>query len=916
VNLEEATLLEDEIDQAMSCGALDRAEQLARRYRSAARDIPESASPLPLTFRAAWLAAQVALAAGKLAECARLVASLVPLPAGAPKALRCRVWLAGAEALARLDRPEPARDWLDRAREEEQALASNPLLRLRELRIRLRLGELASLSDSLRACARALEQSGDRLHQVLLLCDEGRAWDVAGDLDRALDCWNRGEQLARPLGSDPVRADVFIQLARVDHLRGYFQSALDRYEAVLVWPLPAPQFLEANLRRLLVLLDLECHEQVRVALRSLLPDDPDQVPEELSALARMLRALTGDGTESASVEVRAYQAGREGDLAGARNLYEQGLEQASGPARRARLTLALGLLALACGDRAEAHRWLSEAERLARQENLPEVLWRTLQGYGQLAAELDGDEELARRCYEDAVLLSEEQAARLRHGSDALAHRLHRGEVLRRLLQATARRGDAAGMFRCQELERGRFLLDLWRSAPSPGRGPVVEDAELNDLDRQISACQESQRRREELLLQRDRVLDRRLRDRSRRDVAALPALPELDELQQILPPGTVYLAPSLVGEELHLLVVRPGKKPRIITAPDRPTRSAGRLRDQIDAFRSALFAQLERYRQGLPLGRTERHQLDMLLAEAGHGALGQALRTALEDSPAPGERIVQVPDGPLHGFPLHALRLDDRYLIESHEVVTVFAGSLFVHQARHRPRRRSGRALVVTESESVLPGAAREGEGVAATFWNVRRLHGPQANRAALRRCLPSVGVMHLACHALFDAHHPLDALVRLPSGESWRAVEWLHEPFDGLHLVTLSACRSAEVAPLVGQEVFGLVTGLLGSGVRAVVAGLWPVADREAGPFMWRFYRQRLLSDLPAALASAMRETLSLPDSSPLFWAAFALFGDPAACPAPRSWWGRWLGRWLQRRHERRFASPARGPIPESHP
>jgi tetratricopeptide (TPR) repeat protein len=824
--------------------------------------------------------------------------------------------LVGAEALARLDRPESSRGYLARALEEKQALASHPLLRLRELRIRLRLGELASLSGALRECAAALEQSGDRVHQVLLLCDEGRAWDAAGDLYRALDSWNRAEQLARPLGPDPVRADVFIQLARVDHLRGHFQSALDRYEAVLAWPLPAPQLLEAGLRRLLVLLDLNQHEQVRVALSSMLPDDPGQLPEELRTLGEMMRALTGDGQGSASVEVRAHQAGRAGDLAGARVLYEQALAQASGPARRARLTLALGLLALACGDRAEAHRWLSEAEHLARQENLPEVLWRTLQGQGQLAAELDGDEERARQCYEEAVLLSEEQAAPLRHGSDALAHRLHRGEVLRRLLQAAARRGDAAGVFRYQELERGRFLLDLWRSAPSPGSGPLEQDAELNDLDRQISACQNSCRQREELLLQRDRALDRRLRDRSRRDLAALPALPELEELQQALPPGTVYLAPSLVGEELHLLVVRPGEKARIISVPDRPTHSAGRLRDQIDAFRSALFSQLERYRQGRPMGSAERRQLDTLLAEVGRGALGQALRIALENSPAPGERLIQVPDGPLHGFPLHALRLDDRYLIETHEVVTVFAGSLFVHQARNRPRRRSGRALVVTESESVLPAAAREGEGVAATFWNAHRLHGSQANRAALRRWLPSVGVMHLACHALFDAHHPLDALVQLPSGESWRAVEWLHEPLDGLRLVTLSACRSAEVAPLVGREVFGLVTGLLGSGVRAVVAGLWPVADREAGPFMGRFYRHRLLNDLPGALALAMRETLSLPDSSPLFWAAFALFGDPAAWPAPRSWWGRWLGRWRQRRHECRFPVPAKGPIPESPP
>ena len=67
----------------------------------------------------------------------------------------------------------------------------------------------------------------------------------------------------------------------------------------------------------------------------------------------------------------------------------------------------------------------------------------------------------------------------------------------------------------------------------------------------------------------------------------------------------------------------------------------------------------------------------------------------------------------------------------------------------------------------------------------------------------------------------------------------------------MTPSACRSAEVASLIGREVFGLVTGLLGGGVRAVLAGLWPVADREVRPLMWRFYRHRLVHELPTALA-----------------------------------------------------------------
>ena len=42
-----------------------------------------------------------------------------------------------------------------------------------------------------------------------------------------------------------------------------------------------------------------------------------------------------------------------------------------------------------------------------------------------------------------------------------------------------------------------------------------------------------------------------------------------------------------------------------------------------------------------------------------------------------------------------------------------------------------------------------------------------------------------------------------------------------------------------LLGREVFGLVTGVLGGGVRAVLAGLCPVAAQEVTPLMWHFYR-----------------------------------------------------------------------------
>src|SRR5262249_60831261 len=132
---------------------------------------------------------------------------------------------------------------------------------------------------------------------------------------------------------------------------------------------------------------------------------------------------------------------------------------------------------------------------------------------------------------------------------------LHRADVLRHLLRAACRRGDAAAVFRYQELNRGRLLLELWRAAPHrPEHSPLAATPALAELDSQIEACEKELaarpeapepllRRREELLLRRDRLFDEFLRDRSRRGEAALPALPELPELELALPPGTVCVA-------------------------------------------------------------------------------------------------------------------------------------------------------------------------------------------------------------------------------------------------------------------------------------------------------------------------------------------------------------------------------------
>jgi tetratricopeptide (TPR) repeat protein len=182
---------------------------------------------------------------------------------------------------------------------------------MRELRVRLWLGEVRGLSASLERCAAALQAAGNFPDLALLHAEEGRAWFEADDFPRAEVCWRRAlayvsEQPGVPEAPEPcriggrggrnvnpVRADLFLQWGRLEHRRGRFQAALDRFAIALASTAPgSAQELNVRLRGLLVLLDLNRVAEVRAVRRSLLVDrEEETLPEEVLGVLRLLDGL-------------------------------------------------------------------------------------------------------------------------------------------------------------------------------------------------------------------------------------------------------------------------------------------------------------------------------------------------------------------------------------------------------------------------------------------------------------------------------------------------------------------------------------------------------------------------------------------------------------------------------------------------
>jgi CHAT domain-containing protein len=92
---------------------------------------------------------------------------------------------------------------------------------------------------------------------------------------------------------------------------------------------------------------------------------------------------------------------------------------------------------------------------------------------------------------------------------------------------------------------------------------------------------------------------------------------------------------------------------------------------------------------------------------------------------------------------------------------------------------------------------------------------------------------------------------------------------------LVTLSGCATGMNVVTPGDELLGLVRGLLHAGAHSLLLTLWDVHDQSTADFMARFYRlcQDGLSKA-SALQGAMIE-LRERHPHPYYWAPFTLIG-----------------------------------------
>ncbi len=270
----------------------------------------------------------------------------------------------------------------------------------------------------------------------------------------------------------------------------------------------------------------------------------------------------------------------------------------------------------------------------------------------------------------------------------------------------------------------------------------------------------------------------------------------------------------------------------------------------------------------------------------------------------AASDRVLLVPDGPLHLLPFGALLRetsaaspdDARYLAEWKPLHTVLSATVYAELKKTRrsappassggpllaafgdpryPRKithgnpedvadarlRSAARLGFLGELEPLPHSRREVEGIAALYPSdtAKTYLGRDATEERAKAVSRDTRMLHLAAHGRVDDRFPLNSWLALSLPEApadgqdngllqvWEIFERVRLDAD---LVVLSACESGLGQEQGGDGLIGLTRAFQYAGARSVLASLWQVRDQATAELMVRFYRH-LRSGLPKAEA-----------------------------------------------------------------
>lgn len=233
---------------------------------------------------------------------------------------------------------------------------------------------------------------------------------------------------------------------------------------------------------------------------------------------------------------------------------------------------------------------------------------------------------------------------------------------------------------------------------------------------------------------------------------------------------------------------------------------------------------------------------------------------------------LIVAPHGFLHYLPFHALRDGERFLADRFSVSYTPSASVY-YLCCTKKMKAPDRTLVLGIPDPSAPYILDEVWAVASVLPNSEVFLGAEATVSVLRSKGPESRFLHIATHGSFRQDNPMFSSIRL--GDAQFSLFDLYELKLSAELVTLSGCGTGLNVVGPGDELLGLVRGLLYAGAQGMLVTLWDVNDQSTAEFMKLFYQQVRRNPNKARAVQRAMQALRETYPHPYYWAPFVFVG-----------------------------------------
>ncbi len=309
-------------------------------------------------------------------------------------------------------------------------------------------------------------------------------------------------------------------------------------------------------------------------------------------------------------------------------------------------------------------------------------------------------------------------------------------------------------------------------------------------------------------------------------------------------------------GDQIIIFFIRPVEKKITV-------KNISINEEKIIHYTKNYFEYINSYVQDLEKGE-EKEIVDKKTHNTEWLDFGRYLIEPIADLLKSDDIIFFIPFGVIHYFPLQALSLKDKQIIDSNPIVYLSSASIM----KYLNKKQSINSIV-----SFSNGFDNETHKISTIFTDEQ--HFTDATKQTVLENISNKDIIHFACHGAFNWQDPLQSGLKLYDG-MLTAKEIFNLKINS-SLVVLSACQTGLNFWKPGDEIIGLTRAFQYAGTSSLLVSAWSVYSDSTEKFMLLFYKNlRKGFNKVAAVQNAYKELKNTKGyEAPFYWAPFMLIG-----------------------------------------